>query len=152
LTIFVFGLLYPQHSQYLKFESHDSIKVRGAMAKRSKRATARKVKAGSKAPKKSRAAKKQAAGSPIKAKRKRQKAKTVHKRRGAKKSTSRRRSRTTPRSPVQIETTTIDLVEEPIPGVVVVTEIVETHAKESATTESVANQTTGSESEAIQPS
>jgi hypothetical protein len=124
----------------------------GAMAKRTKRATARKVKAGSKAPKKSKAAKKKAASSPIKAKRKRQKSETRHKRSGAKKSTLRRRSRTTPPSPVQmIETTTVDVVDEPIPGVVVVTEIVETHASGPATTEPVVNQTTGAESEAIQP-
>jgi hypothetical protein len=123
----------------------------GAMAKRTKRVTARKVKAGSKAPKKSKSAKKQAASSPIKAKRKRQKAKTGHKRSGAKKSTSRRRSRTTPPSPVQIETTTVDVVAQPIPGVVVVTEFVETHANEPATTKPVVSQTTGPESEAIQP-
>ena len=123
----------------------------GAMAKRTKRVTARKVRAGSKAPKKSKAAKKQAARSPVKAKRKRQKAKTGHKLSGAKTLTSRRRSRTTPPNPVQIETTTVDMVEQPIPGVVVVTEIVETHASGPATTRSVVSQTTGPESEAIQP-
>lgn len=123
----------------------------GAMAKRTKRVTARKVKAGSKAPKKSKAAKKQAARSPVKAKRKRQKAKTGHKRSRAKTSTSRRRSRTTPPNPVQIETTTVDMVEQPIPGVVVVTELVETHASGPATTKPVVSQTTGPESEAIQP-
>jgi hypothetical protein len=118
------------------------------MAKRTKRITARKVKAGSKTPKKSKAAKKQAASSPVKAKRKRQKAKSGHKRSGAKKSTLRRRSRTTPRSPVQIETTTVDVVEEPIPGVLVATEFVETHTNGPATAKPIVNQTTGSESEA----
>ena len=121
------------------------------MAKRTKRVTGHKVKAGSKAPKKSKAAKKQAARSPIKAKRKRQKAKTEHERSGAKKSSSRRRSHITPPGPVQIETTVVDVVEEPIPGVVAVTEIVETHANGPATTKPVVNQTTGPESEAIQP-
>ena len=120
------------------------------MAKRTKRVTARKVKAGSKASKKSKAAKKQAASSPIKAKRKRQKAKSGHKRSDAKTSTSRRRSRTTPPSPVQIETTTVDVV-EPIPGAAGVTEFAEEHANGPATTKPVVNQTTGPESEAIQP-
>jgi hypothetical protein len=47
---------------------------------------------------------------------KRQKAKTVHKRSGAKKSASRRPSGTTPPSPpVQTEATIVDVVEEPIP-------------------------------------
>jgi len=107
------------------------------MAKRTKRVTARKVRAGSKAPKKSKTVKKLAASSPVKAKRKRQKAKAAHRRSGAKKSTSRRRSRTTQPVPVQIETTTVDMVEQPIPGAVVVTEFVETHANEPATTKPV---------------
>jgi hypothetical protein len=95
------------------------------MAKRTKRVTARKAKAG-KAAKKSTAAKKKAASRPVKAKRKLLKAKTGHKRSGAKKSALRRPSRTTP--PVQTETTVVDVIEEPVPGVVVVTEFVETHA------------------------
>ncbi len=96
------------------------------MAKRTKRVTARKAKAGSKASKKSTAAQKKAASRPVKAKRKLLKAKTGHKRSGAKK--SRRASRTTSPSPVQTETTVVDVIEEPVPGVVVVTEFVETHA------------------------
>jgi hypothetical protein len=67
-------------------------------------------------PKKSKVARKQTASRPVEAKRKRQKAKTVHKRSGAKKSASRRPSGTTPPSPpVQTETTIVDVVEEPIP-------------------------------------
>jgi GDP-D-mannose dehydratase len=67
-------------------------------------------------PKKSKVARKQTASRPVEAKRKRQKAKTGHKRSGAKKSASRRPSGTTPLSPpVQTETTIVDVVEEPIP-------------------------------------
>ncbi len=117
------------------------------MAKRTKRVMARKAKAGSKAPKKSKTAKKKAASRPVKAKRKLLKAKTGHKRSGAKKSASRRPSRTTRPSPVQTETTVVDVIEEPVPGVVVVTEFVETHVNEPGTTTLVVDETAGPESE-----
>jgi predicted NodU family carbamoyl transferase len=67
-------------------------------------------------PKKSKVARKQTASRPVEAKRKRQKAKTGHKRSRAKKSASRRPSGPTPPAPpVQTETTIVDVVEEPIP-------------------------------------
>ena len=112
----------------------------GVMAKRTKRATARKVKAGSKAPKKSKTAKKQAASRLVKAKPKRQKAKVKPKAKAkpkrsvAKKPASRRPRRTIPPSPLQTETTIVDVVEELVPGVVVVTELVETHTRKPDTT------------------
>ncbi len=118
------------------------------MAKRTKGVTARKAKAGSKAPKKSKAAKKKAASRPVRAKPKQQKAKAGQKRSGAKK--SRRPRSAIPPSPVQTETTILDVVEEPVPGVVVVTEFVETHVNEPATTRPLVNQTAEPESEAEQ--
>ena len=124
------------------------------MAKRTKRATARKVKAGSKAPKKSKTAKKQAASRLVKAKPKRQKAKVKPKAKAkpkrsvAKKPASRRPRRTTPPSPLQTETTIVDVVEEPVPGVVVVTEFVETHTSTPDTTKQLdVERTVGPESD-----
>ena len=99
----------------------------GAMAKRTKRVAARKVGAGSKASKKPKATKKKKAASrPVSAKPKRQKAKTGRKQSGAKKASRRPRS-TAPPGPLQTETTIVDVVEQPVPGVFVVTEFVETH-------------------------
>jgi hypothetical protein len=105
------------------------------MAKRTKRVTARKAKTGSKAPKKSKAAKnKKVASRPVRAKPKQQKAKTGRKRSGVKKSASKRPRNTASPNPLQTETTIVDVVEEPVPGVLVVTEFVETHTRTPDTT------------------
>ena len=117
------------------------------MAKRTKRAIARKAKApkkaSKKAAKKAKTAKKQAAKRPVKTKAKRQKTSAKSGRSdaksGAKKSASRRRrtpkQQETPQPEMmtvetpETETTIVDLIEEPVPGVFVVTEFVETSAE-----------------------
>lgn len=97
------------------------------MAKQTKRVVARKAK--TKAPKKLKAAtKKKAASRPVNTKPKRQKAKTGGKRSGVKKSAKMRPRNPALPNPLQTETTIVDVVEEPVPGVFVVTEFVETHA------------------------
>ena len=101
------------------------------MAKQTKRVVARKAKtkAKTKAPKKLKAAtKKKAASRPVSTKPKRQKAKTGGKRSGVKKSAKMRLRNPVLPNPLQTETTIVDVVEEPVPGVFVVTEFVETHA------------------------
>ena len=99
------------------------------MAKRTKRATARRVKASRKAPKRAKTTKRKAAKRLVKANPKRQTAKAKPKRSGAKKSASRRPITPTQPSTLQTETTIVDVIEEPVPGVVVVTEFVETHTR-----------------------
>ncbi len=117
------------------------------MAKRTERATARKAKtpqkASKKVAKKAKTPKKQAAKRPLKTKAKRQKTSAKSGRSdaksGAKKAASRRRrtpkQQETPQPEIMIvetqqtETTIVDLIEEPVPGVFVVTEFVETNAE-----------------------
>ncbi len=111
------------------------------MAKRTKRATARKARAPQKASKnlakKARAAKKQAAKRPLKRKARRPKTSTKLGRPGAKKSASgiMPTQQETPQPETMIvetgqtETTIVDVIEEPVPGVFVVTEFVETNAE-----------------------
>ena len=103
------------------------------MAKRTKRTTARKVKARRKLPKRAKTAKRRAAKRPGKAKRKRKITKAKSKRSVAKKSASRPMTPTQP-STLQTETTVVDVIEEPVPGVVVVTEFEETHTRRPDTT------------------
>ena len=117
------------------------------MAKRTKRATVRKAKASKKAfkkaAKKAKPPKKQVAKRPLRTKAKRQKTSAKSGRSGAKKSASRRRrpptQQGTPQPEMMIvenprsETTIVDVIEEPIPGVFVVTEIVETNAEPEPT-------------------
>ena len=125
------------------------------MAKRTKRAIARKAKApkkaSKKAAKKAKTPKKQAAKRPVKTKAKRQKTSAKSGRSGAKsgakKSASRRRRTPTQQeTPLlemmivetpQIETTIVDVIEEPVPGVFVVTEFVETNAEPEPTDQTV---------------
>lgn len=117
------------------------------MAKRTERATARKAKAPKKASKKvakkAKMPKKRAVKRPLKTKAKRQEASARSGRSdaksGAKKSASRRRraprQQATPQPETMIvetsqtKTTIVDLIEEPVPGVFVVTEFVETIAE-----------------------
>ena len=103
------------------------------MAKRTKRAV-RKVKARRKVPKRAKTAKRQAAKRLVKAKPKRQIVKAKPKRSVAKKSASRRTITPTQPNTLQTETTIIDVIEEPVPGVVVVTEFEETHTRRPDTT------------------
>ncbi len=100
------------------------------MAKRTKRTTARKVKARRKLAKRGKIAKRQAAKRPVKAKPRRQTTKARPKRSVAKKAPI------TPTKPstLQTETTIVDVIEEPVPGVVVVTECEETQTRGSDTT------------------
>ena len=104
------------------------------MAKRTKRTTARKVKARRKLPKRAKNAKRQAAKRLVKAKPKRQTTKVKPKRSVAKKSASRRLMTPTQPSTLQTETTILDVIEEPVPGVVVVTEFEETQTRRPDTT------------------
>ena len=104
------------------------------MAKRTKRAAARKVKARRKLPKRAKTAKRQAAKRLVKAKLKRQVTKAKPKRSVAKKSASRPTMTPTQPSTLQTETTIVDVIEEPVPGVVVVTEFEETHTRRPETT------------------
>jgi hypothetical protein len=130
------------------------------MAKRTKRTTARKAKAPKKAfARKAKKPKKQAAKRPSKTKAKQQRAKSrrPEEKSGAKKSASRRRRAPTQRKapqpemmivePSQTETTIVDVVEEPVAGVVVVTEFVETTAEPEPTDTLEIDQTIGPESE-----
>jgi len=135
------------------------------MAKRTKRAIARKAKApkkvSKKAAQKAKTPKKQAAKRPVKTKAKRQKTSAKSGRSGAKsgakKSASRRRrtptQQETPQPEMmivetpQIETTIVDVIEEPVPGVFVVTEFVETNAEPEPTDSLNIDQTVGPEPE-----
>ena len=104
------------------------------MAKRTKRTTGRKVKARRKVPKRAKTAKRQAAKRLVKAKPKRPITKAKPKRSVAKKSASRPPMTPTQPSALQTETTIVDVIEEPVPGVVVVTEFEETHTRRPDTT------------------
>jgi len=134
------------------------------MGKRTKRATSRKAKAPRKVAKKARAPKKKAAKGQLNTREKRQKT-TAKSRRsavkpGAKKAASRRRRTPTQQRALQpemmivetaqSETTIVDVIEEPVSGVFVVTEFVETNAEpeptESSNTLDI-DQTVGPESE-----
>jgi hypothetical protein len=131
------------------------------MAKRTKRAIARKAKApnkaSKKAAKKAKTPKKQAAKRPVKTKAKRQETSAKSRRSGAKKSASRRRRTPTQQEipqpemmiveTPQTETTIVDVIEEPVPGVIVVTEFVETNAEPEPTDSLNIDQTVGPESE-----
>jgi hypothetical protein len=105
------------------------------MAKRTKRTPARKVKARRKLPKRAKTAKRQAAERLVKAKPKRKVSKAKPTRSVAKKSASRPPMTPTQPSTLQTETTIVDVIEEPVPGVVVVTEFEETHTRRPDTTE-----------------
>lgn len=112
------------------------------MAKRTKRATARKAKAGTKVAKRAKTTKRL-----VKTKPKRQKLNAKPKRPVAKKSTSRRHRTPAQQSTLQTETTIVDVIEEPVPGVLVVTEFVETHIKPDTTKPLDIDQTAGPELE-----
>jgi hypothetical protein len=99
------------------------------MAKRTKRTTTtRKLKSAGRAQKRGKPAKRQAGKRLVKAKAKRQITKGK-KRAVAKRLASRRP--TTPAQPnnLETETTIVDVLEEPVPGVMVVTELEETHTR-----------------------
>ncbi len=131
------------------------------MAKRTKRATARKAKASRKASKKvakkAKTRKQQGAKRALKTKAKRQKTSSKSGRPAAKKSALRRRRTPTQQGTPQLEmmmvetpqaeTTIVDVVEEPVPGVFVVTEFVETSAEPEPTDSLNIDQTVGPESE-----
>jgi len=129
------------------------------MAKRTKRATTRK--APKKVAKKAKTPKKQAAKRPVKTKAKRQKPSATSGRSaaksGAKKSVSRRRrtptQQKTPQPEMMIaetaqnETTIVDVIEEPVPGVFVVTEFVEANIEPEPMDSLNVDQTVGPDSE-----
>ncbi len=131
------------------------------MAKRTKRATARKArgpkKASKKVAKKAKTLKKQGAKRPLKTKARRQKTSAKSGRPAAKRSGLRRRRTPTQQETPQLgmmmvetpqtETTIVDVVEEPVPGVFVVTEFVETNAEPGPTDSLNFDQTVGPESE-----
>ncbi len=131
------------------------------MAKRTKRATARKAKApkraSKKVAKKAKPLKKQAAKRPLKTKAKRQRKSTKSGRPAAKKSALRRRRTPTQQGTPQLEmmmvetpqteTTIVDVIEEPVPGVFVVTEFVEPNAEPEPTDSLDIDQIVGPESE-----
>ena len=107
------------------------------MAKRAKRTTARKIKASRKLPKRAKTATRQAAKRLVKAKPKRQMTKAKPKPPVAKKSTSRRPMTPTQPNTLQTETTIVDVIQEPVPGVVVVTEFEETRTRRPDPTKQV---------------
>jgi hypothetical protein len=113
------------------------------MAKRTKRTTARKVKARRKLPKRSKTAKRQAAKRLVKAKPKRKITKAKPKRSVAEESASGRLMAPTQPSTLQTETTIVDVIEEPVPGVVVVTEFEETHTRRPDTTQQLGGDRSG---------
>ena len=121
------------------------------MAKRTKRAIARKPKApkkaSKKAAKKAKTPKKQAAKRPVKTKAKRQETSAKSRRSGAKKSASRRRRTPTQQEIPQPEMMIVDVIEEPVPGVIVVTEFVETNAEPEPTDSLIIDKTVGPASE-----
>ena len=116
------------------------------MAKRTKRTTTRKLKARGRVQKRGKPAKQQAGKRLVKAKPKQKVTKAKQKRSVAKKSASRRP--TTPAEPnnLETETTIIDVIEEPVPGVLVVTELEETHTRRPDTTQLDQDQTPASPS------
>jgi hypothetical protein len=121
------------------------------MAKRTKRATTRKAKAPKKASKKvakkAKTPTKQAAKRPFKTKAKRQKTSAKSGRSGVKKSASRRPRTLKQQVTPQTEMTIVDLIEEPVPGVFVVTEFVETNAEPEQADSLSIDQTVGPKSE-----
>jgi hypothetical protein len=135
------------------------------MAKRTKRATARKAKAPKKLSKKvakrAKTPKKQAAKRPLKTRAKRQKTSAKSGRSGTKSgarksASSRRRMPTqqeTPQPEMMIvetprtETTIVDVIEEPVRGVYVVTEFVETKTEPEPPDSLNIDQTVGPESQ-----
>jgi hypothetical protein len=134
------------------------------MAKRTKRATARKAKAkktSKKVSKKAKTPKKQTAKRTPKTKAKRQKTRAKSgrsgRKSGARKSASRRRRMPTPqetsRSEMIVvetprtETTIVDVIEEPVPGLLVVTEFAATIAEPKPPDSLNIDQTVGSEPE-----
>ncbi len=98
------------------------------MAKRTKRTTTRKLKAAGRTQKRRKPAKRQAGKPLVKAKAKRQITKGK-KRAVAKRSASRRPTTPTQPNNLETETTSVDVIEEPVPGVMVVTELEETHTR-----------------------
>jgi len=117
------------------------------MAKQTKRATALKAKTRTKVAKRAKSTKRRAAKRLVKTKSKRQKPNAKPRRLVAKKSTSRRHRTPTQQGTLQTETTIVDVIEEPVPGVLVVTEFVETHTKPDTTKPLDIDQTAGPESE-----
>jgi len=117
------------------------------MAKRTKRATALRAKTRTKVAKRAKNPKKRAAKRLVKTKSKRQKPNAKPRRLVAKKSTSRRHRTPTQQGTLRTETTIVDVIEEPVPGVLVVTEFVETHTKPDTTKPLDFDQTAGPESE-----
>ena len=117
------------------------------MAKRTKRATALKAKTRKKVANGAKSTKRRAAKRLVKTKSKRQKPSAKPRRLVAKKSTSRRHRIATQQGTLQTETTIVDVIEEPVPGVLVVTEFVETHTKPDTTKPIDIDQTVGSELE-----
>jgi hypothetical protein len=117
------------------------------MAKRTKRATALKAKTRTKVAKRAKSTKRRAAKRLVKTKSKGQKPTAKPRRLVAKKSTSRRHRTPTRQGTPQTETTIVDVIEEPVPGVLVVTEFVETHTKPDTTKPLDIDQTAGPESE-----
>ena len=116
------------------------------MAKRTKRATALKAKTRTKVAKRAKSTKRRAAKRLVKTKSKRPKPNAKPRRRVAKKPTRRHRTPIQQGTP-QTETTIVDVIEEPVPGVLVVTEFVETHTKPDTTKPLDIDQTAGPESE-----
>ena len=131
------------------------------MAKRTKRAPALKATTSKKAAKKTKTSRKKAARRPLntKAKRRRTSAKSGHSaaKSATKKSAPRRRGTPTRRETpqpetiigeiAQTETTIVDVIEEPVPEVFVVTEFVETNAEPEPTESLNIDRTTDPESE-----
>ena len=116
------------------------------MAKGTKRTAKRKLKAGRKTQKRGKPAKKQAGKRPVKAKAERQITGGKKKRSLAKRSASRRRTPPAQPNNLETETTIVDVIEEPVPGVLVVTELEETHTRRPDTTQLDQNQTAASPS------
>lgn len=106
------------------------------MAKRTKRTTARKAKTRGKRQTRAKNTKRKAAKQLGKARPKRQMAKAKAKRSVAKRSASKQPMTPTQPSALQSATTIIDVIEEPAPGVIVVTEFEETRTHGSDTTKS----------------
>ncbi len=116
------------------------------MAKRTKRTTNRKLKAGGRAQKRAKPAKRQAGKRLVKAKAKRQITKGKKKRSLAKRSAPRRPTTPAEQNNLETETTIVDVIEEPVPGVLVVTELEETHTRRPDTTQLDWDQTPASPS------
>ena len=130
------------------------------MAKRNKRASALKAAASRTGAKKTKTSRKQPAKRPLNTKARRRKtsaksgrsaAKPATKRSARRRGTSTRRETPQPEMIIgeiaQTETTIVDLIEEPVPGVFVVTEFVERNAEPDPTESLNVDQTTDLESE-----